>query len=505
MKKIIYLLGVIFLAIIIILNVLFTAHLDAKEYITIEWHNIIYMIGLALLGGFLFWSTKRLDKHFRETGERGKKKKKIILVVACVTYVILNILWVALVRIGVGGDQVHVCNLAQTFYRGDLTEFLPNVTYAGIPLSEYVQGYTQQIGLAFIFNLCFKIFHTDLYIVVLRLINIVCNCLTVYGLYKISEQIHKKYPTNKVLLFALSLTFFPLIMLSNFIYGDVPSLPLCLFSVYFMMKYTESKKWKYAMVSSILMMIAYMMRMNSSIFIIATVMYLLFYMCKEFKQKIRREKVLNFAVIIAFIVISILPTTLVKSYYIHKLGLDKNKIYPTISYFLMAMEEGPRGNGWYKEEIGEYALKNPEEAKDEYPNKIKERVTYLIENPGYTFQFYTDKIASMWAENTYATVCSNLSKENDPLENLSRPLEFYQKAILLIITTCSLIVLIQNRKNLSLEVLFLITIFIGGFAFHILWEAKSRYIIPYIIVLMPVASIRFQLLRKKTKGQGETK
>ena len=95
----------------------------------------------------------------------------------------------------------------------------------------------------------------------------------------------------------------------------------------------------------------------------------------------------------------------------------------------------------------------------------------------------------MWAENTYATVCSNLSKENDPIENLSRPLEFYQKVVLLIITICSLIVLIQNRKKLSLEVLFLITIFIGGFAFHILWEAKSRYIIPYIIILMPVASI----------------
>ena len=138
MKKIIYLLGVIFLAIVIILNVLFTAHLDAKEHIVIEWHDIIYIVRLALLGGFLFWGTKRLDKHFRETDEKDKKKKKIILVIACVIYVILNILWVALVRIGVGGDQVHVCNLAQTFYRGDLTEFLPNVTYAGIPLSEYI-------------------------------------------------------------------------------------------------------------------------------------------------------------------------------------------------------------------------------------------------------------------------------------------------------------------------------------------------------------------------------
>ena len=178
------------------------------------------------------------------------------------------------------------------------------------------------------------------------------------------------------------------------------------------------------------------------IFIIATVMYLLFYMCKEFRQKVWKERVFYLIVIIAFIVISILPTTLVKNYYIHKLGLDKTKTYPTISYFWMAMEEGPRANGWYKEEIGEYALKNPEKAKEEYPNKIKERLTYLAENPGYTFKFYIDKIASMWAENTYTAVCSNLSKENDPIENLSRPLEFYQKAILLMITTCSLIVLI---------------------------------------------------------------
>ena len=56
---------------------------------------------------------------------------------------------------------------------------------------------------------------------------------------------------------------------------------------------------------------------------------------------------------------------------------------------------------------------------------------------------------------------------------------------------------IKTRKNLSLEVLFLITIFIGGFMFHILWEAKSRYIIPYVVILIPVASIKLDLFKKK--------
>lgn len=481
--------------IVILFNVLFIAHLDEHEHITVNWNNFLYIVGVIILGSAMFGITKELDKYFEKEGKT--KKRTIILAIVCVIYLVLNILWVSLVRIGVGADQVHVCNLAQTFYRGDLEEFLPSMTYAAIPLRDYVQGYTQQITLAFVFNICFKIFHTDLYVVVLRLINIACNCLIVYALYKISQQIHKKHPTNKVLLFTLSLTFFPLIMLSNFIYGDIPSLALCLFSIYFMMKYTESKKWKYAILASFFMMIAYMMRMNNLIFIIATVIYLLLSIWKEFKQTDWKQKGFEVAIILAFIIISIFPSALVKNYYINKLGLDKTKTYPTISYFLMAMQEGPRGNGWYREETGEYALKNPEKAKEEYPDKIKERVTYLIENMGYTFQFYKEKIASMWAENTYSAVCSNISKPNDPIQNFSQPLEFYQKTVLLIITVCSVIVMIQNRKNLSLEVLFLITIFIGGFVFHILWEAKSRYIIPYIIVLMPVASIVIQRFKRK--------
>ena len=79
------------------------------------------------------------------------------------------------------------------------------------------------------------------------------------------------------------------------------------------------------------------------------------------------------------------------------------------------------------------------------------------------------------------------------------PLTFYQKVLLIITCLCSLIVLLQNRKDLSLDVLFLITIFIGGFAFHILWEAKSRYIIPYIVALIPVASISIHSMGIKEK------
>lgn len=498
MKKIIYIFGILALAIVTILNLLFTANLDATEHITINFNNFIYAIGLIIVSILIFLLTKTINKYLYndETVKTKKNIRKWIFIVSLIIYIAFSITWIITVRPAIVGDQIHACNLAQTFYRNNLEEFLPNMTYAGIPLSAYMQSYHQQISLAFVFSVFFRIIHFD-GIGILRVLNVIGNILIVVALYKIGNQLAKKYEINKVMLLTLILTFISIPMLSTFIYGDIPSLALCLFSVYFMMKYTETKKNKYPILASIFTMIAYMMRMNSLIFIIATVIYLLLNLInKEFVNKTWKENGIKILIIIVYICISIFPASLVKNYYLDKYELDKNKEYPNISYFLMAMEESRRGNGWYNEERGEYALKNIEKAKAEYPQIIKERIKYFAVNIGETFDFYTMKIASMWTENTYAAVRSNTVKEDkDPLENIIGPLTFYQKALLIIMCVCSLIILIQNRKNISIDLIFLITIFIGGFAFHILWEAKSRYIIPYIVVLIPIAAININRIK----------
>lgn len=487
------------MAIVIILNLIFTAKLDNGEHITINYNKFIYIVGLILLGILIFMATRYINKYlYNEDSDKKKKLRKILFIVALSIFIIFNIIWVIIVRPAIVGDQIHACNLAQTFYNNNLEEFLPNLTYAGIPLRDYMQAYHQQISLAFVFSIFFRIIHFD-GIGILRALNVIGNILIVVALFKINQQLSKKYQSNKVLLLTLILTFFSLSMLSTFIYGDIPSLALCLFAVYFMMKFSETKQIKYPIWASIFTMIAYMMRMNSLIFIIATVIYLLLNLFKKITQKPWKENLLNTLIIVMYIVISIIPAGLVKNYYLDKYDMDKSKAYPNESYFLMAMEESWRGCGWYNEDIGEPALKDPEGKKQEYQVRIKERLKYFAENPGNAFNFYTKKLASMWTENTYSAVRSNLVKENDPLENIYEPLEFYQKALLIITCTCSLIVLIQNRKDLSIEVIFLITIFIGGFSFHILWEAKSRYIIPYIIALIPVASIEIRRFGIKEK------
>ena len=293
LKKIIYILGILGLVIITILNIVFTAKLSMSEKITINYNTIIYVIGIIVLSLIIFFITKIIDKHlYKEESESKQKLRKFLFIGALVIYFLFNLIWIIFVRSAIVADQIHACNLAQTFYRGNLREFFYNMTYAGIPLRDYMQAYHQQISLAFVYSILFRIIHFDAY-GVLRVLNVICNLLTVVAIYKIGSHISKKYKINKVLLLTLIITFISLSMLSTFIYGDIPSLGLCLLAVYFTMRYTETKHIKYIIFSSLLTMIAFMMRMNSLIFIIATVIYLILNLFKEITKKPWKENLLN--------------------------------------------------------------------------------------------------------------------------------------------------------------------------------------------------------------------
>ena len=489
MKRFFSIIGIIFLVIVIALNLIFTADLDASEHITISYNNIFYIIGLIVIGLIIYFVSNILNKYLYKD-EKKKKLRKILFISAISIYIIADILWTIFVRAPIVGDQVHVNSMGQLFYRGYDEEIINSDTYAGIPLGEYIQAYNQQIPQAFLYSLFFRLIHIDEFGTP-RALNVIAIIIILVAIYKIGNMISKNHKINKVRLMVLFLTFLSLPMLSTFVYGDIPSLAFALLSVYYMMKFVDYNKLKYFTLATIFSMIAYMFRMNSLIFVIATVIYLLFNLFTKITSKTVKENIINALLIVIFIVVSIVPAQIVNDYYINKYNLDKSKEYPNISYILMGMSESWRGNGWYNEDIGEPALKNPESSKEEYAEKIKDRLTYFSQNMGYTFRFYTMKLASMWSENTYSAVRLNLlhESEDDYLNVIKEPLTFYQKALLILMCVCLIIVLIQNRKNLSVNVIYLLLIFMGGFAFHIIWEAKSRYIIPYIVVLIPIASI----------------
>ena len=181
----------------------------------------------------------------------------------------------------------------------------------------------------------------------------------------------------------------------------------------------------------------------------------------------------------------------------------------------MGVSEGKMANGWYNDEINDInneMKKHPKDDKtieNQTKEKLKERVKYLLRNPGYCINFYKYKVLSMWAEPTMASEVYNSQRDVDMSGNKLlvklfeeknfEILRLSQKITNYIIFVGALICVILKRKKMSNEMLLLVLVFLGGFSFHILWEAKSRYIIPYVVILIPVAISGITELSEKLK------
>ena len=272
------------------------------------------------------------------------------------------------------------------------------------------------------------------------------------------------------------------------------------------MKYRENRKKYNACISGVCIALAYMFRMNSLIFITAECIYLLLDLLEKTTVK---ETISKIVVLIVFAIIAIMPATMVKNYCVKKYNLDSSKVFPMSGYLYMGMTKGLAGQGWYKYETASKSFVDTNEANIQYRQDIKNRINEFKNNPLIMFEFYRDKITSIWAEPTCGGIYYNYSfnfigyLDIDELDyiiyGLSPYIARYEKVLLILIFGCSILVVYQKRKDMSLDLALLLIIFIGGFLFHLLWEAKSRYILPYIIALVPIASIEIEAIFKKKK------
>ena len=58
------------------------------------------------------------------------------------------------------------------------------------------------------------------------------------------------------------------------------------------------------------------------------------------------------------------------------------------------------------------------------------------------------------------------------------------------------IYVLNYKKIQTLELIFPI-VFIGGFLFHLIWEAKCQYTITYFILLIPYAIVGYKIIGEK--------
>lgn len=482
--------GTLLLLLIFVLNLIYVTQMldNIYEETQIERYPIIsLLISIGLAIGIVFISRKL--KRISLT----KPVKITIFITLIIIYLTGQICWINIREATPITDQAQVYNLAKALYE----KKEPERKKEKVDL-KYFERYPQQLTLVWVYTNLFKLANSS-NIVLLQYVNAIANTLSMVGIVLLIKQLEKQYKINMIKGLLVFITFLTLPLLSTFIYGDMLSIPMCLFAIYFIMQYKNKKQIRYVVVSAIFMAIAYILKMNSLIYLIAIVLYFTMYLLEKPEKTIKgvaKEACLLFL----FIIISLLPTFFLKTTLQEKLALNKDKKFPMTGFIYMGMEESFRGNGWYNAKITHLATKDIDTANEQYKIAIKDRITKLLKEPLYTLLFYRDKMISMWTENTYEALWQNQSfnfmypwESDQLLDQKMREVRWsmivYQKALVLVIVGSTILVIWQNRKKVTNEFLLLLIIFIGGNLFHLMWEAKARYVITYLLILIPLSTI----------------
>ena len=500
-KRIVYLLSLVAMFIITVCNIVYINQISNYEVSNIEYYGILklftsFMIAISIIGISYGLGKIKVERKF----------KIAIIILFLLLYAILQVVWISQSVASPYADSEQLLVIAKEMMENEgLSEYCAN----------YVQYYPQQLTLVAIMIGLFKIFHTTSY-VIFQYANVICNVLSILGLYAITKKISKEKNNNMILFWVLSLTFIPIIMLSTFVYGDFLGLAFAIWSVYFAINYEKTNQVRNVIFTAICISIACLLRMNYFIFAIAVAIY---WIINLFDKKDEKQIIQGIGILILLVVIIMIPNKLIKNIYGKKYNLSNEKSFSTIPYLYMGMSEGEFGNGWYNNQMGNtvYHLMNDEKEEAEKvsgqcTNDFRDRAKDLIKNPIYTVKFYSKKIITTWAEptmeygfyNTKYPESTNI--EEHRLANYLTSgktyeiIKVYQKSIIFIIFIGSMLSIIKNRRKLNTEIVLLCLIFLGGFCFHFLWETKSRYIIPYIFILIPVAVDGIEMGIQKIKN-----
>ena len=126
---------------------------------------------------------------------------------------------------------------------------------------------------------------------------------------------------------------------------------------------------------------------------------------------------------------------------------------------------------------------------------IQNRMEEFNRDKQYAFRFFAKKLASQWNDPTFQCfwinqVCGSDVEHSKLVNNIlsvnnsdkmTRILGIVQ---FLILTGVIFSLVLTNESN---EYILLKVIFIGGFLFHIAWEAKGQYPLPYFILTIPIS------------------
>lgn len=297
---------------------------------------------------------------------------------------------------------------------------------------------------------------------------------------------------SQVLIMICGLLFIPLQTKSTFVYGDIPGLFFAVKAIKHASDITLQKStWKNMASVIAFTSFAYVFKNNYLIFAIAIVLCLT---AELLRQKRFKELLIPLAAIAAMLLLN----SGIKLALGAVLGGQVSSGASKFSWIAMGMQENAGTFNGYNDatyyETGFDVDVQSQLAK----NEITARLNEFLADPNQAIGFYIRKVMVQWSDPTYNAF--EFAGRNVYLDDNASPLLWFASSPAVIRFAASFLKVFQilmllgsavfsvkeMRKKTGSPALFLITAFIGGYFFHLIWEAGPSYAMPYAVCLIPV-------------------
>ena len=292
----------------------------------------------------------------------------------------------------------------------------------------------------------------------------------------------------------LYLCCLPAVMSCTFLYGNIPAFGCGAAALWMYTEFEKNKKLRHALLCALLLAAAVVLKLNLMIFFAAIALIWLVELVRKFNAKSALCLVLTAAVVLA-------AGKLPQGIYERRSGRDFGEGIPMTGWLAMGLSQGHAGPGWYREDntvtVFAKSGNDPEAVRQNAEKVITQRLAFFGENPGEAWDFFTTKLKSQWNEPSYESVWINQVQSSygekmglyNALCSEDSQMTFeimnqYQQLIFL----GTLLMLLMLWKNRSTRDCLLITAVLGGLLYHLLFEAKSQYILTYFMLMVPMAA-----------------
>ena len=461
----------------------YTKRLVEPEYYLDEKDSIFYNLIFSMVVLFLCSMFSGIVQRIPE------KVLHLLAILGAVAVTGFGIYFARAARAVVISDQYYVERAAEAMATGDLEWIIAQ---------EYYRLYPFQLGIAQIYTFLFRLADsTDL--IVLQQIQAVCAGITLYAGFRIVRELSGKRMAELLYLMA-EIAFLPIYCYVLFVYGESLGIcsVVCATWCYLVAGRSGGNKWKKFVlwcVIGLLMTLAYVVR--SALLVVWIAMFIM-----QILLVLRERRWKGIFALGGVLAVMLVGQNILCNMAEQQIGRDYGSGAPYIMWVAMGMQDNPepqKGPGtWngYNTDIYEQVGYDSREAASIAKQNLRERFSEWSRNPKEAITFFKEKLLIQWIEPTCGGFV--LTRYLDEPEEWVQELYFGQnnekvlsflnryQAILYLAILGYYLEILFGRVN-GVKILPGI-IFLGGFFITVLWEAKSRYVYPYIVMILPCAA-----------------